>query len=236
VISQGTFEWYLSRFGMITMSERVDTVMFGNPHQLNNLLETIKWERLVKEDVEHVRREFERENGNAERVAGLKWGREKEFEGLLQYELTTHTEIKRVEFKTHDLWPDLVGDSTDWIEAMPGKGDDGTPMRLVVVGEMKCYLDEANHLKALRYGMDPKHYNQVQGHIECWGVKYGKFISYDPRAPVVDKQLYQQTIEQDPQWQLRFRTRMQQFATHLARGTRFDFEMQGARDGIPSLF
>lgn len=236
MIHQGTYEWYRDRFGMITMSDRVDTIISGNPLQLNNLLETIKWERLIKEDENHVRREFERECGAGERVEALRWGREKETEALAQYELMRNIDVVRPEFKRHPLWPDLVGDSTDFLETIPGLCDDGTSMNLVVVGEVKCPLASENHLKALRYGMEPKHYNQVQGHIECWSVRKARFLSYDPRTPIIEKQIYSQLIDVDLHWQHRFRTRMQMFIEHLQRGTRFDFGMGSARDGIPSLF
>lgn len=236
MISQGTFEWYYERFGMITMSDRVDVIMVGNPHQLNNLLATLKWERSIKEDKAHVRREFEREMGIGNTVEQLKWGREHENEALAQYELLNSIDVVRTGFKTHPLWPDLVGDSTDFLETYPGWAEDGTKMNIVRPGEVKCYFDPANHLKALRYGMDSKHYNQVQGHMECWSVPTARFISYDPRLPVVEKQLYTQIIERDSQWQFTFRERMTRFVEHATRGTRFDFEMKGARDGIPSLF
>lgn len=223
MINQGTFEWYYERFGMITMSDRVDIIISGNPHRLNDLIKTIKWERSIKEDVDHVRKEFERENGIGDRVAALAWGRKHETEALDQFEILRGVDVVRPGFKTHPMWPDLVGDSTDFI-----LNDEP--------GEVKCYKDPANHLRALRYGMDPKHFNQVQGHMECWQQTKALFVSYDPRVEVVDKQLYVQPVVVDLVWQTRFRTRMTEFVEHARRGTNFDFSMSTARDGIPALF
>jgi hypothetical protein len=236
VIKQGTFEWYYERFGMITMSDRIDVIIAGNPHQLNNLMETIKWERSIKSDKAHVRREFEREMGIGETVKTLKWGREHETEALAQYELLNSIDVVRPGFKVHPEWPDLVGDSTDFLEEFPGWADDGTRMKIARPGEVKCYHNPENHLKALRYGMDPKHYNQIQGHMECWNLPSARFISYDPRLPVVEKQLYTQIVQRDMKWHHIFHERMTKFVEHGERGTRFDFEMKSARDGIPSLF
>lgn len=236
MIQQGTFEWYRDRFGMITMSDRVDIIISGNPHQLNNLVDTIRWERSIKEDTAHVRREFEREMGMGDRVEQLRWGREHEAEALSQYELLYSIEVVRPGFKKHPIWPELVGDSTDFLESYPGRAYDGTMISIPRPGEVKCYHNPDNHLRALRYGMDPKHFNQLQGHMECWDLPSARFISYDPRQSIVEKQLYRQVIERDVRWQMTFRERMTRFAEHLMRGTRFDFEMKSARDGIPSLF
>lgn len=224
MINQGTFEWYYDRFGMITSSDRIDTIISGNPHQLNALIDTLRWEKSIKEDVAHVKREYERELAASYHVEALAWGRKMETEALDQYELVYTRAVQRCGFRLHPLWPEFVGDSADFIE------DD------TFVGEVKCYKDPEKHLRALRYGMDPTHHNQVQGHIECWDAPRAKFVSYDPRAKPADKQLYVQVIERDVQWQLRFRTRMQEFVTHYRNRTRFEFTTSSARDGIPSMF
>lgn len=227
MIEQGTLEWYRARFGLITMSDRIDIIISGSVHQLNNLIRDIKWEQSINADAAHVQREYEREMAIGDRVTQLAWGRRHEQEALAQYELVHNAEIIRPGFRTHELWPNLVGDSTDFIETRAGSKR---------TGEVKCYHDQANHLRALRYGMDPKHYNQVQGHMECWRTIHGVFISYDPRHPIVDQQLYVQAIERDEEWAKVFHARMTEFAKHFTMGTKFEFAMSGARDGIPSLF
>lgn len=226
---QGSFEWYYDRFGMITMSDRVDILINGNVHALNNLIDTIRWEQSIKADVDHVRREWERETRLGDVVEALQWGKENEARAIAHYEMTHNIDVIRPPFKRHPMFPRIIGASTDFLIV----DQDG---KVLYAGEVKCYRDQGNHLKALRYGMDAKHYNQVQGNIECWNAERGKFLSFDPRIPIVDQQLYIQNVERDRDWHYRLVARANEFINHLDNGTRFDFQMSGARDGIPSLF
>jgi GrpB-like predicted nucleotidyltransferase (UPF0157 family) len=84
--------------------------------------------------------------------------------------------------------------------------------------------------------MDPEHYNQVQGHMEHWDVQVCKFLTYDPRVVLRDRRLHIEVIHRDPAWSTLFRRRMEQIVTHLQRGTKFEFEMTAATDGMPTIF
>lgn len=226
---QGSFDWYFQRFGLITMSDRINTIVNGHVLALNNLLRTMRWEQGIKNNISHVKAEYERENRLGENVEALAWGRKYEAEAVAHYELTRGVEVERPPFKNHPDWPALVGDSTDFIE----RDDEGN---VLCVGEVKCYFNETNHLKALRYGMDMQHFNQVQGHADHWKAPRVLFLSFDPRCKVADQRLYVQTIDPDLSWVTHMHRRMNEFAVHFKRGTQFEFQMQGARDGIPALF
>ena len=228
---QRSFEWYKSRLGKITMSMRSKTLMEGGTHALNNLLKTLHWEQGMTEDQAHE--EYEREMRIGDVVPNLEWGRRHEEEMIEFYEMTRNVEVIRPGFVVHSMWPNLVGDSADFIETIDGTLE-GTPKW---VGEIKCPSESDNHLKTIRYGMPGYHHNQTQGHMECHGMTVGRFGSYDPRHPVEANKLYVQNLEVDLAWQKRFRERMEQFNEHFQKDTLFEADNLGkATDGIPSMF
>jgi hypothetical protein len=221
--SQGTLEWYTERWGMITMSERVTKLMEGHVHELNKLLKKIRWQKDHADPVT-IREEFERESRLGDNVNSLSWGRQHESESVEQYELTRNVTVFRPGFFQHPLWPTLCGSSIDFIE------------NDTFACEIKCPYNSENHLRTIRFGMDPMYFNQTQGHMEVTGLEKGKFISYDPRHPIDEQKLYVQNLERDLEWTLKFRKRMEEFAHHMEAGTQFEQQMGKATDGIPSMF
>jgi len=227
---QRTFKWFSDRWGKITMSKRVDILLNGHVHDLNNLLKTLYWEKQASED--QIRAEFERETRIGDNSSAMSWGKRHEEEAITHYELTRNIQVIRAEFKVHHLWPDLVGDSTDFLET-----DDGTLKgKIQYACEVKCPFNPDNHKKTIRYGMALWHHNQTQGHMEVHGLKEGKFVSYDPRHQIEEQQIYVQPIEVDLVWQQQFREKMKIFNDHFHAGTKYEHQMTGATDGIPSMF
>lgn len=220
---QRTFEWFSDRWGKITMSKRIDTLMAGHVHELNNLLKTLIWEQFDATE-EQRRHAFESETRIGDNSPAMSWGKRHEEEAITHYELTRNIEVVRAEFAVHPLWPHLVGDSTDFLE------DDRYAC------EVKCPYNSDNHKKTLRYGMAAWHHNQTQGHMEVHDKDEGKFVSYDPRHPIEDNQIYVQVIERDLAWQKLFREKMEVFDDHFRNGTLYEHAVAQATDGIPSMF
>ncbi len=228
---QGTLDWYADRWGKITMSMRVATLMDGHVHERNKLLKLIRWQR-DNSDLDTIMQEFERETKLGDNVKPLAWGRKHESESIDQYELTRNVTVQRLGFCPHPMWPHLCGSSIDFIETHDGTLS-GDPRYAC---EIKCPYNRENHLRTIRFGMGPEHVHQTQGHMEVAGLEEGKFISYDPRHPVDEMKLYVQNIERDLEWTLKFRSLMDQFSKHIENGTKFEQQMGATRDGIPSMF
>lgn len=228
---QRTFDWFSDRWGKVTMSKRIDYIMGGHVHELNTLLKTIHWEQ--EDATEAQRREaYESESRIGDASPAMSWGKRHEEEAITNYELVRNVQVIRIGFKAHPLWPHLVGDSTDFIECDDGTLK-GTPQ---FAGEVKCPYNSDNHKKSLRYGMANWHHNQTQGHMEVHDLDLGKFVSYDPRHPIEEQQVYVQLIERDLAWQALFRKKMEEFDGHFTRGTFYEHAIAGATDGIPSMF
>ena len=227
---QRTYEWFAARFGKITMSKRVDILLNGHVHDLNNMLKAIIWEHQATPD--QIRAEFERETRIGDNSPAMSWGKRHEEEAITHYELTRNVQVIRAEFKPHNLWPHLAGDSTDFLET-----EDGTLKGKVKYAcEVKCPFNSDYHKKSLRYGMAHWHHNQTQGHMEVHGLTEGKFVSYDPRHTIEEQQIYVQAVEVDLAWQKLFREKMQEFNDHFQNGTQYEQQMTKATDGIPSMF
>ncbi len=220
---QGTLDWYAERWGRVTMSKGVATLMDGHVHERNKLLKLIRWQK-DHADLNTIREEFERESRLGDNVNALAWGRQHEIESIEQYELTRNVTVVRPGFMTHPIWSDYCGSSIDFLE-----GDK-------FACEIKCPYNSENHLRAIRFGMGPEHVHQTQGHMEVAGLEKGKFVSYDPRHPVDEQKIYVQNIERDLEWTLKFRELMDQFVHHMEVGTQFEQQMGSATDGIPSMF
>jgi len=228
---QRTFEWFAERFGKITMSQRINILLGGHVHNLNNLLKTLHWEQ-EKATPDQIREAFEAETRIGDNSEAMSWGKRHEEEAITHYELTRNVQVIRAEFKVHRLWPDLVGDSTDFIEC-----DDGTLTGAQqFVCEVKCPFNPDNHKKTLRYGMAVWHHNQTQGHMEVHDLDKGKFVSYDPRHAIEEQQIYVQNIERDLVWQKLFHEKMEVFNDHFRNGTFYEHAVSKATDGIPSMF
>lgn len=213
------------------MSATIKTLMEGHVHELNKLLDFIRWQR-THGDEKTVRLEYEREMSLGDRVEAMSWGKKYEPEAINHYELSRAIEVIQPGFVSHPDFPDLIGDSTDFIECDDGTVN-GTPK---FAAEVKCPKKSENHMKYLRYGMPAIYYNQTQGHMEVHGVQLGKFVSYDPRHRIEADKLYVQILHADEAWQLRFRERAEEFAHHLKRGSKFEHKIGGVKDGIPSMF
>lgn len=228
---QRTFEWFYERWGKITMSSRIKTIMEGHVHQLNNLLKTLRWEQ-EEATQDQIRKAYEDETRIGDANLAMSWGKRHEEEAITHYEMTRNIEVIQVGFAVHPRWPKLVGTSTDFIEC-----DDGT-----VTGnpkyacEIKCPYNPENHKKTIRYGMPTYHHHQTQGHMEVYNLDLGKFVSYDPRHPIEEQQVYVQLLERDTAWQKLFYEKMEEFEEHFNMGTIYEHKIQSATDGIPSMF
>lgn len=228
---QRTYEWFADRFGKITMSKRIDILLSGHVHTLNNLLKTMHWEQ-EQATPDQIREAFEAETRIGDNSEAMSWGKRHEEEAITHYELTRNVQVIRAEFKVHRLWPNLVGDSTDFIECDDGTLTGGQQFAC----EVKCPFNPDNHKKSLRYGMAHWHHNQTQGHMEVHDLTEGKFVSYDPRHPIEEQQLYVQMIERDPAWVKLFHEKMEKFDDHFRNGTLYEHAVSKATDGIPSMF
>ncbi len=228
---QRTYEWFADRWGKITMSKRIDILMNNLVHELNNLLKILKWEQFQAVP-DQIREAFEAETRIGDSSPAMSWGKRLEDEAISHYELTRNVQVIRCDFKVHPLWPRLVGDSTDFIECSDGTLD-GEPQ---FACEVKCPFNSDNHKKSLRFGMATWHVNQTQGHMEVHDLDLGKFVSYDPRHPIEEQQIYVQTIERDLAWQKLFREKMEVFDDHFRNGTFYEHVVAKATDGIPSMF
>ncbi len=230
---QRTYEWFANRWGKITMSSRVSTLMTGHVHQLNNLVKTLRWEQLEASE-EQCRQAYEAETRVGDTNRFMSWGKQHEEEGLTHYELTRNIEVIRCEFIVHPKWPRLVGDSADFIECDDGTLT-GTPK---FIGELKCPATENYHKKYIRYGHPawPGNYHQVQGHIETHDIDQAKFVSYDPRHPIEEQQIYVEIVDRDQKWQKLFHEKMEVLDDHFRNGTLYEHAINQFTDGIPSMF
>lgn len=218
--------------------------MEGHVHELNKLLQLIRWQKANESNDELIAQEWQREARLGDNVEAMAWGKSLEDESVKQYEITRNVRVIRPGFVVHPDYPDLVGDSSDFIECHNGKVN-GTPM---YAGEIKCPHKEIEgtgyskyHVQYLQYGMPKWYHHQVQGHIEVQGaihptIEQGKFVSYDPRHPVERDRIYVQRVERDPAWSEKFHERMTEFSRHFKRGSQFEHQISGVRDGIPSMF
>jgi len=228
---QRTYEWFADRWGKITMSKRVDILLGSHVHDLNNLLKTLKWEQF-EATPDQIRQAFESETRIGDASPAMSWGKRHEEEATTHYELSRNVQVHRAEFLVHPMWPHLVGDSTDFLEGATGVLDE--PAKYAC--EIKCPYNSDNHKKTLRFGMAAWHHNQTQGHMEVHDLDEGKFVSYDPRHPIEEQQIYVQTIERDLAWQKLFREKMEVFDDHFRNGTFYEHAVAQATDGIPSMF
>ena len=222
---QGSFEWYQQRYGKITSSRLIKTLMEGHVHTLNKLLDRIRHENAASED--EMRADWERDMQLGDSVAAMAWGRHHEPIALKQYEFSRDVSVMRPSFVIHPDFP-YVGDSTDFIEM-----NAGTPYW---AGEVKCPFHSDNHRWTLRHGMPPQHEHQVQLHMEVHQLVNAKFISYDPRHPVASDQMRVILVTRHETWAQRFKERATEFHHHITKGTRFEHKTGGVKDGIPSMF
>jgi len=228
---QRTFEWFRDRWGKITMSARVSILLEGTVHDLNKLLKTLLWEQNHATD-DQIRVAFESETRIGDNNPAMSWGKRMEEDAIRHYELTRNIQVHRAGFLVHPMWPNLVGDSTDFLEGATGILDE--PAKYAC--EVKCPYNSDNHKKTLRFGMSTWHHNQTQGHMEVHDLDEGKFVSYDPRHPIEEQQVYVQTLERDPAWTKLFREKMEEFDEHFRHGTLYESAITKATDGIPSMF
>lgn len=220
---QRTFEWYRSRWGKITGSERIKTIMDGNFIAMNKLLEKMRWEQKQKDDV--ILKAFEAEQATSSDA--LRWGAENELKAVRAYEMVNNVECTYSPgFKDHPLFPKICGISIDFI--------DNTNNWL---GEVKCPYNTDNHQRAIKFGMPTSHVDQVQLGLGCRpDLPACMFVSFDPRYPDPTQQVYQQLQYRSPDWHARFNRQMQAFFDNFHSGRQFEAVMPKTVDGIPSMF
>lgn len=221
---QRTIEWFASRMGHITGSQRIDTYMsnLGNPHALNRLLDDLDEEINLSE--QQVSDKFEQEQADANEY--MRWGSAHELEAARTYQMINNVDITYSPgFKEHPEFPcfgvslDLIDTTNNW------------------TGEIKCPGKEGNHAKAVRYGMAKWHVNQTQLQLECSPEQIMLiFISFDPRHPVKKDVLYQQLQRRNDDWIGKFRSKAGEFDDHLRAGTRFKHDVIQQAEGVPQLF
>jgi len=221
---QGGFEWYKSRWAKVTgSSDNVATLMGGNPHSQNKVLEEIRWAKEQSDDV--IREHYEKEQDQAN--VYMKWGKAHEEEAVRTYQLQNNVDvIYSPGFLEHPEWGEVCGCSRDFVDTTNNW-----------LGEVKCPGKPENHAKTLKYGMGPWHVNQVQMGLECDRERdFLIFCSYDPRNPVEGDRLYQQLIKRDDDWIEKFRKVMGEFYDHFKNGTEFRHATHQRADGVPQLF
>jgi hypothetical protein len=220
---QGTFEWFKSRWGKITGSERISTIMTANPHELNRLLEWVRWAKQQPDSV--IEAQWRKEDADANQY--MLWGRQHEEEAVRTYQMQNNSDvIWSPGFLDHPDWPELCGISRDFVDTTNNW-----------LGEVKCPGKPENHAKTIKYGMGRWHVNQTQLGLECDRDRnFLIFCSYDPRHPVEKDRLYQQLIKRDDEWVEKFRRVMGEFATHFENGTDFRHATVQRAEGVPQLF
>lgn len=220
---QRSFEWYRARWGKITGSERIKTIIEGNFVSLNKLLEKIRWEQKQRENV--IREAWEKEQSTSNDA--MRWGGDHELEAVRAYEMLNNIDCTYSPgFQDHPLYPKLCGISIDFI--------DNTNNWL---GEVKCPYNTDNHMRAIKFGMPTSHVDQVQLGLECRpDLPACMFVSYDPRYPDPREQVYQQLQYRSADWSGRFNRTMQAFFENFHAGRIFELKMPKTTDGIPSMF
>lgn len=219
---QRSYEWYRSRWGKITGSERIKTVISGQFLALNKLLEKMRWERDQPERV--IKAAWEQEQLTSSDA--LRWGGDHELEAVRAYEMINNVDCTYSPgFVDHPLFP-LCGLSIDFLDNTNGW-----------LGEVKCPYNTDNHMRAIKFGMPTSHVDQVQLGLACKPkLQVCVFVSYDPRYPDPRQQVYQQLQYRSEEWQGRFNRQMQTFTDHFHSGHRFETVMPKTVDGIPSMF
>jgi hypothetical protein len=220
---QRTFEWYRSRWGKITGSDRIKTIIAGNFVSMNALLEKMAWEAKQNDDV--IREAFDTEQATSSDA--LRWGAEHELEAMRAYEMLNNAEcVYSPGFAVHPLFPKICGLSIDFL-------DESNNWH----GEIKCPFNTDNHMRAIKFGMPTSHVDQVQLGLACSPDRPACiFVSYDPRYPDPRAQCYQQLQYRSEEWQARFTRQMERFEYNLRHGRKFENEMSKTVDGIPSMF
>lgn len=221
---QRTVEWFATRMGHVTGSQRIGTYMsnLGNPHTLNRLLDEVADE--LTWSSQQIKNQFELEQSQANEY--MRWGSAHEHEAYKTYQMVNNVDaIYSPGFKEHDEFP-CFGLSRDFIDTTNNW-----------VGEIKCPGKEGNHAKTVRYGMGKWHVNQTQLGLECSPEQdLLIFVSYDPRHPIEKERLYQQLQRRNDEWIGAFRSKAGEFDDHLRKGTRFKHAVVQNAEGVPQLF
>ena len=113
----------------------------------------------------------------------VQWGRDQETKAKALFELLTMTDVVEEGFIIHPSF-DYVGVSPD------GLIDKNCGL------EIKCPYNQTYHIAALEE-MPRAHVAQVQGSIWVTEREYWWFASFDPRFPIVEKQLITHKIYRD---------------------------------------
>lgn len=221
---QRNLQWFASRMGHITGSQRIGTYMnnLGNPHTLNRLLDELADERTWSSD--QIKAQFELEQSQANEY--MRWGSAHELEAVRTYQMINNADvIYSPGFKEHPEFP-CFGVSIDFIDTTNNW-----------TGEVKCPGKEGNHAKTVRYGMGKWHVDQTQLQLEC-GPEQDLlvFVSYDPRHPIESERLYQQLQRRSDDWISKFRSKAGEFNDHLKAGTQFKHAIVQSAEGVPQLF
>jgi len=172
---QGTREWLEARAGRFTASRMADltaTTKSGYAASRRNYLAELLIERMTGEPTEHFRsREMER-------------GTELEPEARALYQLKYDRDVRTVGFIQHPQM-DYAGASPDGLI-----GDDGGL-------EIKC-PNTATHIETIRTRTIPRRYMlQMQWVMECSGLSWMDYVSYDPRMRDERLVMYVHTIYRD---------------------------------------
>lgn len=220
---QGGLEWFISRYGRVTGSERISTIMGANIHNMNRLLDEIREEKT--HDVAKIQEKYEREQDQANQY--MRWGKQHEEEAARTYQLQNNVDIVYSPgFLEHPDWGEVCGVSRDFVDTTNNW-----------LGEIKCPGKPENHEKTIKYGMGRWHVNQVQLGLECDRDRdFLIFCSYDPRAPIEKNRLYQQLVKRDEAWIEKFRKTMGEFYGHFTNGTDFRHPTVQRAEGVPQLF
>ena len=226
---QGDLAWFTARYGKVTMSSGINTLMHGGAVAKNTLLRGVR--DAATHTPDKILELYQQSKSLAMRSAALAWGHDTEGKAVSYYELTRHVKVVRPGFVVHPKYR-WCGGSPDFLESSSEEGP-----RLVYVGEIKCPVTPEIHLQYLKYRvLVTEHYNQIQGNIAITNSDAGKFLSFDPRQKLESDILSVVNVPLDHVWQEKFAQAAQEFDTHLRNGTNYENQFTKAVDGLPSMF
>lgn len=164
-MKQRTIEWHQQRLGKFTGSEIYKLMGVKG---LGKTGETYIYEKIAEE--------LTGESKEMPQTTAMKWGVELEQMAKEYYEIAFDCKVKDIALYKSKKYPEHVGASPD--------GEVNSEYGI----EIKCPYDSANHVKYMdiKNASDLKkikneYYWQIVLNLHCSGLKYWKFISFDPR-------------------------------------------------------
>lgn len=173
---QGTDQWRLDRLGKVTGSRMMD-VMARRKDGKRSEVRHKYMVALVQERVYGVPVIIYKSKA-------MQFGTETEEMARLHYEITYGVEVEQTGFMGHPTIP-MFGSSPDGLIGQEG----GL--------EIKCPEPQTHVLTILDKQIDGDYILQCQTNMAVTGRKWWDFVSYDPRMPLLHRQMWRRRIQRD---------------------------------------